>query len=208
LGNLHHLHDEHEQAQMLLPWHVNGTLEPAEAAWFEAHLAGCAECRADFEANLALRQHVAATPIELEPLRVPLLDRIGARNKPSTASPWDFLRRRITLGWALAGQVAFAAVAAMIVLTLAPPANDDEFELLGSETGAAEGNAIVLFAPETTERDLRGALDGAGARIVDGPTASGAYIVHLAAGERNEALDRLRALPQVVLAEPIDAGAP
>lgn len=191
---------------MLLPWHVNGTLEPAEAAWFEAHLAGCAECRADFEANLALRQHVAAMPVEIGPVRVPLFDRIGDRNQPSMASPWDFLRRRITLGWALAGQAAFAAIAAMLVLNFAPSANDDSYELLGSEAGAAKGNVIVLFAPETTERALRDALNGAGARMVDGPTASGAYVVHVAGGERDEALDRLRALPHVVLAEPIDAG--
>jgi anti-sigma factor RsiW len=40
------LRDAHEQAQMLLPWHVNGSLEPGEAALVEAHLAECAECRA------------------------------------------------------------------------------------------------------------------------------------------------------------------
>jgi anti-sigma factor RsiW len=43
----------HEQAQQLLPWYVNGTLEADEAALVEAHLAECAECRADLAAEQA-----------------------------------------------------------------------------------------------------------------------------------------------------------
>jgi hypothetical protein len=52
---------------------------------------------------------------------------------------------------------------------------------------------------------LRAALDGVDARLVDGPTASGAYVVHLDSDGRADALERLRGLPQVMLAEPLDA---
>ena len=190
---------------MLLPWHVNGTLEPAEAAWFEAHLAQCAECRADFEANMALREQIAAMPCEVEPVRVKLLDRIANSGAPRSR-PWDFLRRRISFGWALAGQAAFAAVAAALVLTFAPSSTDDGYRLLGSESDGASGNAIVLFAPETTASQLRDTLDRGGARVVDGPTASGAYVVQVPDAERAEALELLRRSPQVILAEPIDEG--
>ena len=44
------------------------------------------------------------------------------------------------------------------------------------------------------------------ARVVDGPTASGAYVVRIAPDRRGQAIDGLRATPQVVLAEPIDPG--
>jgi anti-sigma factor RsiW len=204
VGDLHHLHDAHEQARMLLPWHVNGTLEPAEQAWFEAHLAQCAECRAELEAELKLRESVATMPTGIAPIRVPVFDRIA----PQTAAPrpWDFLRRRITFGWALAGQAAVAAAAVALVLVLIPTSSDREYQLLGSEAETAHGNAIVLFAPETTERELRDALTDSGARLVDGPTASGAYVVQVADADRSAALDELRKLPQVILAEPIDAG--
>ena len=65
---------------------------------------------------------------------------------------------------------------------------------------------IVLFSPDTAERDLRAALVRTGGRLVDGPTASGAYIVRVPEATRDRVLDRLRQVPQVVLAEPIDVG--
>ena len=54
MGTILQLHDAHEQVQMLLPWHVNGTLDPAESALVETHLEACAECRADHAAEVAL----------------------------------------------------------------------------------------------------------------------------------------------------------
>ena len=44
------------------------------------------------------------------------------------------------------------------------------------------------------------------ARIIDGPTASGAYVVRITPASRAQALDGLRSTPQIVLAEPIDPG--
>lgn len=190
---------------MLLPWHVNGTLDPAEAAWFDAHLAQCAECQADLETEKVLRVHVASLPVETGPVRLPEFDRIATRPNSAEAAPWTFLRRRITLGWALAGQAAIAAAAGIFLLATPAP-QEDQYRLLGSGPGAMRGNAIVLFSPDTAEQDLRNALIRAGGRVVDGPTASGAYIVRLPEATRDKALDRLRQVPQVVLAEPIDAG--
>ncbi len=191
---------------MLLPWRVNGTLDPGEEALFEAHLAECAECRADLAANLALRERFADMPLEFEPVRSRALDRLLAEPKPGFAPPWEFLRRRITLGWALAGQGALAAAAVALFVVLQPGAPREDYSLLGSEPAAVHGNAIVLFAPDATEREMRAALAAVEGRIVDGPTAAGAWTVRVDDGSRSEALGRLRQLPQVVLAEPIDAG--
>lgn len=191
---------------MLLPWHVNGTLEPAEAAWFEAHLAECADCRADLQAEEALRIEVAGMPVEADRSSLRVFDRIAARPKPPVAAPWSLLRRRITLGWALAGQAAIAAAAVGVFVLVTPAPRDGEYRLLGSEPDTTRGNVIVLFSPDTAERDLRAALIRTGARLVDGPTASGAYIVRVPDATRDSVLDRLRQVPQVVLAEPIDAG--
>ena len=206
MGDLLHLHDEHEQARLLLPWHVNGTLDRAEAAWFEAHLAQCAECRADLEASRSLRDHVASLPLEIEPARLSVFDRIAAMPGRPAASPRGFLRRRIALGWALAGQAAIAAAAAVLFFATTPSQPEGEYRLLGSKDGAEQGNAIVLFSPDATERELRDALVRNRARLVDGPTASGAYVVRISEPARDESLDRLRQMPQVILAEAIDGG--
>jgi anti-sigma factor RsiW len=184
---------------MLLPWHVNGTLEPGETALVEAHLAECAECRMEVAANRALRELYAATPVPAERARPALLNAVGG-------SSWQLVRRRLSSGWSKAAQLALAAAATVAVVTLvAPRQNEIQYRLLGSDEPATPGNAIVLFSPDTAERDLRAALDEAGARLVDGPTASGAYIVQVPAERRASALEGLRTLPQVVLAEPIDA---
>jgi anti-sigma factor RsiW len=47
MGNIVSLRDaSHDEIETLLPWFVSGGLEAGEAALVEAHLAGCAECRA------------------------------------------------------------------------------------------------------------------------------------------------------------------
>lgn len=192
---------------MLLPWRVNGTLDEAEAALFDAHLAECAECRADLAYEAALSAGIASMPVPV------LAERTRAEPTTAKARPAvrrRFLARRVPLGWALAGPVAAAAAVAALFLAL-PPAGrqaDPDYRLLGSNDPVA-GNVIVMFAPDAAEREVRLALEQAGGRIVDGPTASGAYIVRVGPAERPAALERLRSAGPVVLAEPIDqAGTP
>jgi len=199
MGNVLHLRDDHEQAQMLLPWRVNGTLEPGEAALLEAHLADCEECREDLSASLAMRRLYAAMPVEDMPERT-------VRLAGANVSPLHRLRRRLSTGWGRAASGAMAAAAAVALVVLLMPAEPaGDYRLLGSDTAGQPGNAIVLFSPDTPERDMRAALDGAEAKLVDGPTASGAYIVRVPEAARGAALEQLRSLPQVVLAEPVDA---
>jgi hypothetical protein len=203
VGDLLQLRDTHEQAQMLLPWRVNGTLEPGEEALLEAHLAECEECRRDLAANRALRELYAAAPVEerSEPFALPRARR--TRQRPS-GRRWEAMTRRARSGWGNAAVAAAAAVLALAVFVV-PAEREGGFRLLGADEAPLEGNAIVLFSPDTAERDLRAALEAAGARLVDGPTASGAYVVLVPREDRAEALAGLRALPQVVLAEPVDA---
>jgi len=198
VGDLLHLHNDHDKAAMLLPWYLNGTLEPGEAAVFEAHLAECDGCRADLAADRALRMLYAETPVAGQRERAALA-------APVTGSHWR-LGKRLSSGWGKAAQVALAAAAAVtLVVVITPRQADGEYRLLGSDAPVHAGNAIVLFSPDTAERDMRSALERAGARLVDGPTASGAYIVQVPGQHRAKALEDLRALPHVVLAEPIDA---
>lgn len=204
MADIFPLHDAHAQAQLLLPWRVNGTLEAGEAALFDAHLETCAECRADFEANLALREKYATLPLEPQSaVRQPI--RARQASKIASASRFGFLGRA-SRSWAVPAAVA-AAAAVVVFLALPSDGQKDDYHLLASDAGARHGNAIVLFAPDTAERDLRAALNRAGAKLVDGPTASGAYVVELSASQRAAALEHLRASRHVVLAEPIDGSA-
>jgi anti-sigma factor RsiW len=199
----------HERAQQLLPWYVNGTLDPDEKAMVEAHLADCADCRADLESEQALARDVAALPIDLEHAWSVLSDRIDAAVPPRRlAEPVPFLRRKVAMGWALGGPFA-AAAAVAFAIAIVPEARSPAgpaYRALGSAPTAQPGNALVMFRPDARDGDLRAALTTARARIVDGPTASGAYVVRIAPDRRVKALEGLRAAPQVVLAEAIDLG--
>ena len=43
--------DTHAEAWALLPWLANGRIESADREWVEAHVAACAECRAELAAQ-------------------------------------------------------------------------------------------------------------------------------------------------------------
>ena len=45
----------HHEAQRLLPWLANGTLESGERGWLQEHLDHCADCRRGLQDLLALR---------------------------------------------------------------------------------------------------------------------------------------------------------
>jgi len=64
---------------------------------------------------------------------------------------------------------------------------------------------IVMFQPNATEKDMRAALESAGASIVGGPTPANAYLLHVAPSGRAAAVARLHDSNAVQLAEPIDS---
>jgi len=200
VGDVLQLRDEHEQAQMLLPWFANGTLDASEAAMVEAHLAQCEACSEELAECIAMRELYAAMPVGGTSQR-------SAPLRAGNVTPIRGLRRGLSSRWGRAATAAVAAAAALTLIVVVTPSErgDGEYRLLGSNSGDRSGNAIVLFSPDTAERDLRAALEGADAKVVDGPTASGAYIVRVPAETRADALEQLRGLPQVVLAEPVDA---
>jgi hypothetical protein len=119
----------------------------------------------------------------------------------------------VPVAWAVGAQAAAAALIVAVLLpgNLVAPAPVPAYHALGSpaDAKAASGNLIVMFAENSTERDLRGALTQAGARIVGGPTEAGAYVLHVGDADRERALSQLRSDTHVTLAEPIDpAGKP
>jgi len=87
-----------------------------------------------------------------------------------------------------------------------PQAEPEAYHALGAAPASAAGNLVVVFLPETTERQMREALKASEARLVDGPTAANGYVLRVAPARRTAALATLRADKAVVVAEPLDAG--
>ena len=214
----------HAEAQQALPWLANGTLAGTELERVQAHLQGCAACRADLAALHLLR---AAGPgpapgADLEGALARLLPRLdapvpaaastGAPAAAPAAAPLPPLR-----GWRarlaandarwlrVAAGLQCGVIAVLAALLLRPSGGavpaEGAYRVLGAD-GGPQGTLVVAFRPDTPERELRRIVLDSGARIVGGPTVTGAWLLGTEAPPAAVAA-RLRAQPAVSLAEPL-----
>ena len=202
--------DQHHQVFDLLPWYAIGQLDSADLAQVEAHLGGCADCQGELKFQRRLASELLAVPVVAEDGWPAMRQRIerDERNTASEASRAGQMSRGWRangpwLGWAAAACVALAASGVLLL----PSAKPAAYHALGAAPANPAGNAIVAFRPDTTEQALRDILNHGHARLVDGPTAAGAYVLRVAPAERTAALALLRRRPEVLSAEPIDSDA-
>lgn len=198
----------HDEVQELLPWVVNGTLDHEEIDRIEKHLAECAECRAELAAERQLAAAIEGSPIDSEAAWERMERRLEAAERPRLGPVSSLLRRRVPLGWAIISPVAAAAALAFIVIDVsARPSVEPQYRALGAPETAQEANLIVQFQPATRVSDMANALQGVDARLVDGPTVTGAYLLHVDQARRELALKGLRDNQAIELAQPIDGPA-
>ena len=212
MADLIHLHgDAHQETQELLPWYVTGQIDPADRARVDGHLAECAGCQAELRLEMRLSQEVAALPMELElgwldlRQRLQVRPSLWSRFKSQVMSLWNGLESGEYVRWAVAGQVALLL---LFVSVISAPDRTAPYHTLSSANVARPGNVIVMFKPETAEGRLRHMLEAADARLVDGPTPAGAYLLFVKPDRRPAALAALRSDGDVLMAEPIEQEAP
>ena len=210
----------HREMDALLPWLVNGTLAGDELAAAQEHLRDCARCRREVE---LLQQLDAFCAIDQPaPDSSPAYRRLAA----SIDSQWwgrRFGRRSVNslvrlvrpwghapawTRWAIAAQFA-VIVGAGLFFAVHDADSPAIYQSLGAPaTRAAPAGAIaVVFDSALKESELRRILRTAGARVVDGPTESNAYVLQIGDGHRDAALAALRNEPGVRLAQPLSAAA-
>jgi anti-sigma factor RsiW len=199
----------HDEAEELLPWYATGQLDVADRLRVERHLYSCASCRRQLKAERQLAQQVQAMSPQADAGWARLKARIEPPRSPTPTRPGFLSDLRSLFGRpavvALAvSQLTVVIVAGGILLSLTRP----NYHALGSAPEPATANAIVIFRAEATEKDLRTALESAGASIVGGPTAADAYLIHVDARGRSAALAKLKAHGVVQMAEPVDGVGP
>lgn len=206
------LNSPHRAAEALMPWLIAGTLEPADRDRVEAHLLDCAACRVELERQrklASLYRHAVADEPALDPgaAFARLTARIDAEAVPAAG------RATWLLGWPLVAGVQLCVIAALasILVLDRPDANRPEaapadYRGLAASAVAAQGEAIVFFSAEATAPEIRRVLNQAAARIVDGPTATGAYVLRFEPGTGAAALAALRGEPTVARVEPLALG--
>lgn len=192
----------HAQADRLLPWYVNGTLDNDERAQVEHHLAECAPCRQEAAWLRAVQEQFVeqADKDEVSP-KLRRLHRRVARlhGAPRTSSTWH--RREKTLAWLAAVQAA--VILGLSVIVLHP--QHDSYRTL-SAAGSQDALLVVMFDPHTREAQMRELVRSSHARIVGGPTETGAYVLRVPEARSAATRKMLLGSPQVTLVEDLSAG--
>jgi anti-sigma factor RsiW len=192
-----------------LPWYLKDKLPEAERRNIARHLETCAECRAELTSlsTLAggLRKAYDSEPDPSPDVKHSVMARIAAESAglsrrpllaPRTASFFDQLRdwlgAPLVPRWAPAALLVLVAVQTGVLLQMhsgkdiAPPT-------IGTRGLAAAPTRLkVVFNPLAAESQIREVLGLLGAHIVDGPSASGAYVIELRAGDPKEIGEKLR----------------
>jgi anti-sigma factor RsiW len=200
----------HRRTQELLPWFLNGTLDGEEADEVDRHLKECPACRAELESLRVL--HAAYVETDLMPEAEAALARLRPLLQPDPPAAPQRPRPAAAAGtvpvwmrFALAAQ--FGVIFALGWEVAQPDRTGAEYRTLASASlpAHAAGSLVVVFDPGATQHDVMRILRQAGTRVVDGPTASGGYVLSVPDGSLNAALAALRAEPAVVLAEGLQA---
>lgn len=185
----------------LLPWYVNGTLDPEARAAVEAALPNSPTLRAELQLLQRVQAAVASEP---EPQAA----------APPPSGGFDRWRRAwwLTpprLRWLVGAQTALVAAAGLWLLLPTVPTPEAGFRTLTTATSPAVRGARVqvVFEAGVTEAELRALLLESDLAVVDGPSPVGMYLVE---SRRAEALDaaalavRLERGNLVRLAAPVD----
>lgn len=219
----------HQETWSLLPWLANGRATPAQRERAEAHLRGCARCRAELarEQQLvgAMRLPAAAAP-DVEQGLQRLMQRL---DRPEPAAPGEVRAAPRGRGWRLAGtRLGIGAVAALGLAELilvgglalwwlgtppsGPAADSAPYRTLTQpEPGSADGPRWrVVFHEQRTVQELQALLRAQGLTVVAGPSEAGVFTLAAEAAPRgareaDAIAARLRQSPLVRFAEAVPA---
>lgn len=160
-----------DEAEALLPFLANGTLEGAERAEVESIVMADPGLQADLAALRAIRstlqQEQEYSPGEL-----------GLARLERSIDAETTHRRMRPLAWQIAAAVLLAVVVAQAAWQFRGPGTGD-YRLAGAQTPAF----TVAFRASATEAELRDLLQAAGVEIVSGPSALGLYGLAILDGE-------------------------
>jgi hypothetical protein len=215
-------YSRHDEVWALLPWYANDSLGAADVEQVKAHLRVCLVCRKELAEQTKLAERLKHEP-QVEISAKPSFDRLLSRIHQEAGMPGKYAStpkpRRFALGFdkVLADwqPLPLAAAIALVVAftfpfllsrvqpdvmptyhTVADPGSFDQY---------IQNDLRVVFAAQATTQDISHLIHAIHGEVVDGPNASGAYTIRLAAGSPasfSQALGQLRGHQSVVFAEP------
>jgi hypothetical protein len=213
--------DTHAEAWALLPWLASGRLQVSNREWVEAHVAQCAECRGELDAQrkVATQINRDASPdaagTEEQRSFNKLWARIeaseGAAPQASGVAGGATTRSSRTVRW-LAAAVVVQGFGLALFGFNALRTNAPGGFITVAEVPAQRLNAPavrVVFAPEASMASINTLLAHQGLSIVAGPGTSGNFTAELSADAvaSGASADSVAAViskdPNVTFAQPV-----
>ncbi len=194
----------HRQAWDLIPWVLNGTADEVEREQLQAHVIACEDCRVEFEFQQDLKRGMAmrAAAPGLDAARA--LQRFWAGEEAQAPERKPWAPRRWLVAAVIVQAVGLAGLSAVIALRSAPA----EYQVLSRPDLPTVGSLAIRIvpAPGLQMGELRALLARSDLELVQASADAGHLGLALSPGarfNRDEAVQRLRAEPGILLAEPI-----
>lgn len=187
--------DTHAEAWALLPWLANGRIAPEDREWVDAHVLGCAECRAELAAQRLIAAQVnrdeAAAPRPAASdeqrsfnklwARIEAAESVSVDSSSGTGTAVTAPRSARTVRWLAAAVVVQAIGLGVIGLALFGNSRNSDFVTVSRvETPRTHAPAVrIVFAPDTSIATINTLLAHQGLSIVAGPGTSGNFTAEL-----------------------------
>lgn len=200
----------HAAVDALLPFYVNATLQGEELSLVEQHVRTCEKCQRELDWLRNIFAELTTSSPRADATRTD----VGMQQRFEDDRLRRRWRTRIQDGlqtsaswtrWLLAAQLAAIVILGTLVAT--EGRDNASYRTLGTPSPSAQSRdaVAVMFDPSTPESELRQIVYSVGARIVDGPTATGVFLLEMPKERVQEALKTLRAERAVRLAEDLGA---
>ena len=187
-----------EGMDLLLPWHLNQTLEKAEEEKIKKHLRSCSLCRQELE---QIKQEQRLHQSIAEEIPIPqTFPRIieDIQQKQSKGGIWQRIASLIPGPQPVLAAtiiVQFCVIIGLVSLLVFNPWGTGEKiyrTLSGPSIVEGKGPHLsIIFQERVREKDVREVIMGIGGIIVNGPTELGIYTVELKSEMRPEELQTL-----------------
>jgi len=176
---------DHEEVAGLIPWYVNSSLPDQERLKVDAHIAGCAACRADLAEEQKIFERINGAPT-VEYMPAASLRRLQSR-LDILQSPTDAARSPRVASGRLSKQGLKAASIAVVAISISLLLADrwvqfraqqaaPNYRTVTSSPARARDEVIrAVFAPTLTLVEMQAILEEADLRIISGPTEAGVY---------------------------------
>jgi hypothetical protein len=188
--------DTHAEAWALLPWLANGRIQASDREWVEAHVAVCAECRAEVAAQRMMATAMnrdGSSPEAAGTDEQRSFNRLWARIEASeSASPASVAtggvpqasRSSRTVRWLAAAVIIQGFGLALFGFNAlrAPAPGADIVTVADAPASRLNAPAVrVVFAPDASITTINTLLAHQGLTIVAGPGTAGNFTAELSA---------------------------